>query len=141
MRFLSWTLICCLKFQNFPYSRNCLRSSYSFSSNPTSCQDSAGPSFPATCSQATAWLIGCPELAKALGKVFLVLNLPHRGSLQYPSHWPLFPQYQSTVKHLFCLQSISAVHPACCLHSCSPERPGRETPSCGDLLGLSGIQG
>ena len=86
LRFLSWTLICCLKFQNFSYSGNCLRSSSSFSPNPTNCQDSAGPSFPATCSQATAWLIGCPELAKALGKFFLVLNSPHQGSLQYPFH-------------------------------------------------------
>lgn len=57
-----------------------------------------------------------------------------------PTDWPLFPQHQRTVKHLSCLQSISAVHSPCRLHSCRPERPGRETPCCGDCLGLSGIR-
>ena len=57
-----------------------------------------------------------------------------------PTGWPLFPQHQRTVKHLSCLQSLSAVHSPGRLLSCRPERPGRETPCCGDCLGLSGIQ-
>lgn len=65
---------------------------------------------------------------------------PRALSRTPPTDWPLFPQHQRTVKHLFCLQSISAAHSPCCPHSCRPERPGRETPCCGDLLGLSGIQ-